>query len=310
MEPRSPDFIGIGAQKAATTWLYTQLQQHHRLWLAPLKEIHYFDQDISLFSSPGLGDAPADRSPRSIHREKIEDGSYLQEIEAASGESERNWLRQFYSLPRDEQWYRTLFAAAPRDALVGEITPRYAICDDAMVAHMRDVAPHAKLLFVLREPVARFWSQCRMKFDADQLAQNDPAIAQFFKSHLGFPRGVYSTTLRRFARYVEPSSMLVIFHDAIEQQPGAVLTAIWEFLGVEPIACENLSIAARVNASRPQLEMPEQLRAEVAAAYEPELRTLSRVFGSYAGSWTGQPSTLCGTIRLQQKHVVELENNG
>lgn len=40
----SPNFIGIGAQKCATTWLYDLLDLHPEVGLSPLKEIHFFSQ--------------------------------------------------------------------------------------------------------------------------------------------------------------------------------------------------------------------------------------------------------------------------
>ena len=40
----SPTFIGIGAQKCATTWLYDLLDLHPAVGLSPLKEIHFFSQ--------------------------------------------------------------------------------------------------------------------------------------------------------------------------------------------------------------------------------------------------------------------------
>lgn len=40
----SPSFIGIGAQKCATTWLYDLLELHPSVGLSPLKEIHFFSQ--------------------------------------------------------------------------------------------------------------------------------------------------------------------------------------------------------------------------------------------------------------------------
>lgn len=38
-----PDFLGIGAQKSGTTWLYKNLIKHPQLYLPETKEIHYFD---------------------------------------------------------------------------------------------------------------------------------------------------------------------------------------------------------------------------------------------------------------------------
>ena len=41
---KGPDFLIIGAQRAGTTWLHRVLRQHPSLWLAPVKELHYFDK--------------------------------------------------------------------------------------------------------------------------------------------------------------------------------------------------------------------------------------------------------------------------
>ncbi len=38
------DFLGIGAQRAGTTWLYRCLQRHPQLYLPGTKELHYFDR--------------------------------------------------------------------------------------------------------------------------------------------------------------------------------------------------------------------------------------------------------------------------
>ena len=46
-----PDFIGIGAQKAGTTWLHRNLQAHPQLYM-PRKEVHYFDRKIRDRTNP------------------------------------------------------------------------------------------------------------------------------------------------------------------------------------------------------------------------------------------------------------------
>lgn len=41
-----PDFICIGAQKSATTWLYAQLRQHPQVFLPAIKELNFFYRDL------------------------------------------------------------------------------------------------------------------------------------------------------------------------------------------------------------------------------------------------------------------------
>ena len=38
-----PDFLGIGAQKAGTTWLWENLRRHPEIFVPDKKELHYFD---------------------------------------------------------------------------------------------------------------------------------------------------------------------------------------------------------------------------------------------------------------------------
>jgi hypothetical protein len=40
---KGPDFIGIGAQRAGTSWLYNCLKEHPEIFM-PRKEVHYFDK--------------------------------------------------------------------------------------------------------------------------------------------------------------------------------------------------------------------------------------------------------------------------
>ena len=39
-----PHFLGIGAQRAGTTWLHSTLASHPEIWMPRIKEIHYFDR--------------------------------------------------------------------------------------------------------------------------------------------------------------------------------------------------------------------------------------------------------------------------
>ena len=68
---RLPDFLGIGAGKSGTTWLYANLKNHPELYLPEVKELHYFagsnfHQSVSAylkFFKPGLGKVKGEISP-------------------------------------------------------------------------------------------------------------------------------------------------------------------------------------------------------------------------------------------------------
>ncbi len=48
------DFLGIGAQKSGTTWLYEQLRQHPDIAFPPVKEVHFWDNQPNLPSAEAL----------------------------------------------------------------------------------------------------------------------------------------------------------------------------------------------------------------------------------------------------------------
>jgi len=48
-------FVGVGAQKAGTTWLHRQLQLHPQVGVPALKEFHYFDSVCPVRSGQSYG---------------------------------------------------------------------------------------------------------------------------------------------------------------------------------------------------------------------------------------------------------------
>ena len=101
-----PDFLGIGAQKAGTTWLHRSLQAHPQIWMPREKELHYFDEKIRL--NGGLwsrlrGDRPADMRWRRQFKAR-----FKRPPKKLSWQDVAWDLRYFFGRPSDE-WYASLF---------------------------------------------------------------------------------------------------------------------------------------------------------------------------------------------------------
>jgi hypothetical protein len=283
MQPRSPDFIGIGAQKAGTCWLRQNLARHPEIWMPPRRELHYFDRQLP------DGQAPPPsvlvRSDDPAWRARVLGG--LREPVERGDLSSLVWSVLDHLVDRDDAWYRLVFAQAPPSSLVGEITPRYAVCTDAEIAHMHALAPKAKLLFLLRHPVERFWSQCLMKQADGSLPAGDPPAMRLFDTANGRPRGEYSKTILRYCRHFSPDQILLVFLDGIAREPAAVLRAIHGFLGLPERPLDPEAIAQPVNQAAARQPMPPTLRARIQAAYRPEMETLAEVLGGHAVAWLG-----------------------
>ena len=309
---RPPDFIGIGAQKSATTWLWTQLHRSPSVAMPPIKELHYFDRRLPASSFPST-DALSRLSDKTW-KNKICDA--LRRAVESNDKLRIRQLMHYYFSDWNDTWYLELFGLTPTDQITGEITPRYAICDDKGVQHMATIAPHAKIIFCIRNPIDRFWSQCLMKYRSGTLGPGVPAAMAFFNTRNGKPRGHYSETLLRFSQWFDPKQILIVFYDAIARYPQQTLDEIHGFLGIpryEHQGSCNLSVNTATNLQ----DMSSELRARVAASYRQELYCLSNTFGGYTSSWLGttpppnifpeRTSTPPCTLRLKEKHIVAFD---
>lgn len=74
MTGRLPEFLGIGAIKASTTWLYQNLFHHEQICLPATKPLRYFDRHagrpIEAYKAifAGAGDRRCDRACRRVAR--------------------------------------------------------------------------------------------------------------------------------------------------------------------------------------------------------------------------------------------------
>ena len=145
MQKIGPHFIVIGAQRSGTTWLHRVLSQHDKLWLTPVKELHYFDkQSIKL----GV-----------LNKYERHRARFWSWKRAAI---DPRWYGRYWFLPRGDEWYGKLFSRArARGKITGEITPAYAAMSDQKWDQIHSLFPDVRLIFVMRDPIIRTWSALR-----------------------------------------------------------------------------------------------------------------------------------------------------
>lgn len=305
LTPRSPDFVCIGAQKAGTWWLRENLRKDSRIWMPSVRELHYFDEPLggSAFLSPLAHERAADDAWRNATLTELQRLAGGEDLTTAA------WWAAYNFVDRSDHWYRSLFAFAPPGSLAGEITPRYMLCGLREIEHMYRVAPRAKILFLLRRPVERFWSQCKMKHLDGSLQQSDSAAMGLLDTSNGRPRGEYSRAIQRFARVFPPEQILLIFHEGIIEEPVAVMEAIYAFLGLPPAPLDTESLARPVNQSASSQPLSTQLRGRLEAAYRSEMEVMADVFGGHAAGWLGRPSAEppSAALQLSAAHIAALD---
>jgi hypothetical protein len=286
-----PTFLGIGAQKAGTSWLHYLLKRHPEAWLPPEKELHYFDRSPE-YPSPSFLATSSPlarlRGSEPWERKQMRDGA--RKLMAALRERDikrARWVTRRYFGYYGDDWYRKVFRPAGTASAVGEITPSYSILESEDVAKIRRLNPDMRLVFLIRHPVDRAWSAIRFfieKGRPDAATEPPERIIQRLQWKNMARRGDYERTLEVFLEHFDSDQLLVGFYDAITNDPTGLLDGVTDFLGISRFDHSTLNTGVRINASVPA-EMPPEVRAYLVETYDPMIQRLAKRFGGYAERW-------------------------
>ncbi|CAN5800683.1 hypothetical protein BH18ACT11_BH18ACT11_02550 [soil metagenome] len=279
-----PDFIGIGAQKAGTTWLHRNLHAHPQMWL-PRKEVHYFDEKMNDSSGAlsrllGKGDADARWRRQTWHWLKVNTlrRPSLREL---------RWIFKYYMRPYNDVWYGKIFEPK-RGRIAGEITPAYSVLSKKKVAHVHELVPEAKLIFMMRNPIERAWSQAVMSFDKAEKGSAASATEQELLKQFGRNSTRlltdYFRTLENWGAFYSEEQIFVGFLEDVGLFPGDLLKEIYGFLGADPsFVPPMLDKKIHVRSSD---TMPTRMATCLARLYRAETERLAERFGGYASFWS------------------------
>ncbi len=272
-------FLCIGAQKAGTTWLYQQLHRQAKIYLPPRKELHYFD---SLYLP--------DYQERFRKRRLISHKNLLQQLDiqhtSTADYLNLQWSAN-YALQTEltDSWYKSLFPQT--EQYIGEITPAYALLPQLAFQHIQTIAPEVKIIFILRDPVARSWSQIRFfsKFFANKDLTNLNAALEFSNSHECHARSSYNITINNLEAVFKPEQIMLFYYEDLFQDPKNYLAKICEFIGCEfdPQAAET-DLNTKIFASD-EIACPAKLHAHLQHKYAYLIPYLEQKLGYVPDAW-------------------------
>ena len=238
-----PDFLGIGAPKAGTTWLYENLRKHPEVWLPPTKELHYFNRSRRPYVLDAVHRSaqrrfllrrwikPALRSPRSA-----------------------KWSLRFFLLPRSDDWYRSLFI--PRaDQISGDITPAYSLLSREQIGHVRSEFPDVKLILITRDPVDRIWSHAAMHFDRyghrglSNATRSE--IENFVRAPHVLARSNYAAILARWSAFFPASQIHLCAYEDLAKDPAGFFGRVCKFLEIAQLSVDGIEQSVNVRAYSP-----------------------------------------------------------
>ncbi|MCF3973808.1 sulfotransferase family protein [Paracoccus salsus] len=271
-KPRKPRIIGIGAQKAGTSWLSEMLAQHPKIWTPPFKEVQFFNHRFVPEHRQWLP-WHYRRSKENLIRRHIAKGTPISP-EMATYLAQITTGRMF-----TERWYRGIFAPAPAGTWPIDITPEYSTLPDEGVDFVRDFLPQAQFIYIIRHPVDRAISQLKMNL---KRRGHVPASVEEWLAEVEDPvlmdRGDYAAYLPRWQARFGPDRLLVLPFGRIARDPSGVMRDVEAFLNLP--AAEYQGLNKKVFAAPGGLSVPAEARAALRARLEPQFDFLGRAMSA------------------------------
>ena len=209
MVEKKPNFIIIGAMKAATTSLYTYLKQHPDIFMTKVKEPMFFNNFNQNTDFKVLGNKS----------KKV------------------NSLLDYFSM----------FSSVKNESAIGEASPAYIYNENA--PHLiKEHLPDVKIIAILRQPTDRAYSnflhtkradrenvnsfEQAIKIEKERISDNWSPLYHYIQ------KGFYSVQLKRYYNLFPKENIKVYLFEDVVKTPKETLKDIFKFLNVD----ENIEI--------------------------------------------------------------------
>jgi len=303
-----PHFVGIGAPRCGTTWVFKMLRLHPQVWI-PWKELHYFDS-----ADPGTdsGYNVASRWFRIQHgwlyvlrrlaiRSIPGAAAFMRRyvpLKAIDAPGYR-WSAHYLFGRTSAEWYADLFREGnERRLCCGEITPAYFMLSADGIRRFARTLPQVRAFLLLRNPLHWAWSDLCKSVRRDGLDPSRLSTAELInrcRVPTGQSRADFGSNLERWLDNFPRERLLVGYYDQIHQEPVAFLERLCAFIGVGPLPAQLRELTGqRINSSAQGLRMPDAVKHYAATRYHTEARKMAMLIGGPATQWLQEIETALG----------------
>lgn len=259
--------LGVGAQKAGTTWLYSYLAASSNVATNNIKEHHIWDivHDVPSLASHRVSKAQSDTDP----------GKRVRFILQQSPDKYFDYFCHLLNLPGKD--------------VTCDITPAYAGLGRTVLRSIHDGfaarGVEAKAIFLMRDPVERCLSSARMRnrnTSAGRVEITDDEVVAHASLEAVEVRTRYDRTLAELsAGFVSEKTYVGFYEDMFAPEQVERLSA---FCGV-PV--RPALTANRVNASAPGRTLGDRAARQIAMHYRPVYEAVAAAYPQAMSLWSG-----------------------
>ncbi|MFT7005931.1 MAG: hypothetical protein ACJAXJ_000433 [Colwellia sp.] len=283
-------FLSVGAMKAGTTWVYDKLQHNPNIIFSKEKEIYYFSHidgvANSLDSTKRVRRAKqaTQQSARLLNKNEIT----LKEHNEAL-----NWYFDYAGNEVNDDWYEQLFGfdnCSSNSNFCADFSNLTCFLSEDGWEHVKNIAKNVKVIYILRNPVDRFWSHYKFHLQFIKHAEmNTPEqnikLFERVTSKKWFIRNsMYSENITNMRKYLAEHEFKIYFLDDISTEPEKYLEDIENFIGVDNFDYSSMKLQARKNSSIVK-NIPDLWLKKIEAVLSEEVERLKEL-GLWHKAWT------------------------
>lgn len=163
------------------------------------------------------------------------------------------------------QYYQTLFEKLDSNKIIGEKSVSY-MTDKNAALRIHNHFPGVKLLFVLRNPIDRAYSQYKANVQRGteylsfkKAIRHEKLRTKVFKNNYSYlERGYYARMLENYYNLFPKHQIHITIYEKFAVDPEGCIKEICTFLGVDDSFIRNLDFNKKYNESiRPKFKFPQ-----------------------------------------------------
>ncbi len=282
-------FLSAGAMKAGTTWVYDKLQHNENIHFSREKEIYYFSHMDGVANSLRK-DKRLRRSKIAIRKSSIDYSN--KKISIAEHMDNVEWYLSYASNNLDDSWYESLFLESKRNdtsTFCADFSNLSCFLSEDGWNKVRDVARNIKVIYILRNPIDRFWSHYKfhLQFVNHDEMHNPEKNIELFKRVTSKPwfirNSLYSDNIKKMQNNLKDEEFKIFFLDDISERPESSLKEIEDFISVSNHDYSNLGLKSKKNSSIKK-DIPEEWRSLIEDSLKEEVENL-KLMGIWHDNW-------------------------
>jgi len=288
-----PDFLGIGMERAGSSWLFYMLASHPDVWVPPIKELHYFDSidpaskeknwRFKKHAAIRLKGKLAPFVKKPEDRPQFFKNSYIEYLE---------WDWRYFTGGNHDQWYKSLFDQKfTKGRISGEATAAYSTLSENMIEHVCSNFPQTKFLLSIRDPADRTKSSLLHFFCGVQKRNiencTESELLEWLDDPLVLQRSSAAQIIDVWSKHAGEGRLHLIDFSCISREPLSVIEKLYGFL---QLRCDFLPPQSLIGEkifsfSDKAQELPEAVLDKIYSLHEKERKKIQIQYPHLANHW-------------------------